>query len=170
MSPSLRKSMRIESFTIIRMQNLRKRKRHRTPGADGRSNSDTFLHRPERCVCFCVIAASLCLPPTSARLSSLCGHLLLLLLQSPPFVSATETLLASHLQSPPLSSSLSHAPLYHPLVFYLPPFPSLLLPPLLGHRHISLGLQRMALWQESGRGPKLWLQPNPRLSAQVSTG
>ena len=64
MSPSLRKSMRIESFTIIKTQNLKKRKRHRTPGADGRSNSAAFLHRPVRCVWLCVTAASCArLPP-----------------------------------------------------------------------------------------------------------
>lgn len=43
------RAMRIESFRIIKtLKTQKKKKRHRTPGADGRSKNDTS--RPVRCV------------------------------------------------------------------------------------------------------------------------
>lgn len=110
----------------------------------------------------CLLLCHSCVPPlasASALLSSFWGHLLLLLLGSPPSVSATEALLASHLQffhcivapsSPVSLMGLLLAPLPFPASSSSRPTGTA---PLIS-REWDCG-------RRPARGRKLWLQPNP---------
>lgn len=111
----------------------------------------------------CLLLCHSCVPPlasASAHLSSFWGHLLLLLLGAPPSVSATEALLASHLQFLHCIVAPSSPVSLMGLLLVLLPFPasSSSSRPAGTAPLISRGWD---CGKRPARGRKLWLQPNP---------